>query len=131
MVRALLKEMEEAQSRRGTLGVIVPEGMLDDMLVAARGQRIEVDAADWGRGRKITVLTPRQAKGLEFDHVLVAEPAEIAESGNAGHRQVYVSLTRSTQTLTILHARDLPAGFGERRVPALSVRSLPVWYESA
>jgi superfamily I DNA/RNA helicase len=109
MVRALLKEMEEAQTRWGTLGVIVPERMMDELLVAARGQRIAVDAADWGRGRKITVLTPRQAKGLEFDHVVVAEPSEIAEGGKDGYRQLYVSLTRSTQTLTTFHARNLPA----------------------
>lgn len=119
MVRALLKEMEEAQSRRGTLGVIVPEGMLDDLLVAARGQRIEVDAADWGRGRKITVLTPRQAKGLEFDHVVVAEPAEIAGDDSDGHRQLYVSLTRSTQTLKILHPRSLPAELVESKLDLL------------
>ncbi len=115
MIRALLKEMEEAQSRRGTLGAIVPEVILDDLLVAARGQRIEVDAADWGRGRKITVLSPRQAKGLEFDHVVVAEPAEIGGDGGDGHRQLYVSLTRSTQTLKILNARDLPVGMAAAR----------------
>jgi superfamily I DNA/RNA helicase len=108
MIRALLKEMEEAQSRRGTLGVIVPERMLDGLLVAARGQRIEVDAADWGRGRKITVLTPRQAKGLEFDHGAVAEPAEIVEGASDDHRQLYVSLTRPTQSLKVLLAGDLP-----------------------
>jgi len=117
MVRALLKEMEEAQSRRGTLGVIVPEPMLDDLLVAARGQRIEVDAADWGRGRKITVLTPRQAKGLEFDHVIVAEPSKIAAEVSDGSRQLYVALTRSTQTLKILHARDLPAKLATATTP--------------
>ncbi len=95
MIRALLKEMEEAQSRRGTLGAIVPEVILDDLLVAARGQRIEVDAADWGRGRKITVLSPRQAKGLEFDHVVVAEPAEIG--GDGGDGRLPLGLNRSWQ----------------------------------
>jgi DNA helicase IV len=109
MIRALLKEMEGAQSRRGTLGVVVPERLLDDLLVAARGQRIEVDAADWGRGRKITVLTPRQAKGLEFDHVVVAESSEIAWDASDGYRQLYVSLTRSTQTLRVLHTREPPS----------------------
>jgi len=123
MVRALLKEMEEDQSRRGTLGVIVPEGMLDNLLVAARGQRIEVDAADWGRGRKITVLTPRQAKGLEFDHVVVAEPAEIAGQTRDGHRKLYVSLTRSTQTLTILHGRALPPELSSTAGIAKSARA--------
>jgi superfamily I DNA/RNA helicase len=95
-------------SRRGTLGVIVPPRMLDDLLVRARANHLEVDAADWGRGRKITVLTPRHAKGLEFDHVVVAEPSEIVAAGPDGYRQLYVSLTRSTQTLKVLHSGALP-----------------------
>jgi len=43
-------------------------------------------------------------KGLEFDHVVVVEPALIPK------RELYVALTRPTKTLTILHAEDLPAG---------------------
>jgi DNA helicase IV len=51
----------------------------------------------------VPVLTPREAKGLEFDHVVVVEPAAIES------RHLYVALTRPTKTLTVLHARDLPA----------------------
>jgi DNA helicase IV len=58
----------------------------------------------------VPVLTPREAKGLEFDHVVVVEPARIAEEGGAsGLRELYVALTRPTQTLTVVHARPLPA----------------------
>jgi DNA helicase IV len=53
------------------------------------------------------VLTPRQAKGLEFDHVVVVEPALIAER-EQGLRHLYVALTRPTKTLVVLHARKLP-----------------------
>jgi DNA helicase IV len=115
LVRALLREMEQTMSRRGTLGVIVPDRILDDLLVRARVNGLEVDAADWGRGRKITVLSPRHAKGLEFDHVVVAEPGEIATSGPDGYRQLYVALTRSTQTLKVLHGGDLPEGLAGAR----------------
>jgi DNA helicase IV len=52
----------------------------------------------------VPVLTPREVKGLEFDHVVVVEPALIPK------RELYVALTRPTKTLTILHAEDLPAG---------------------
>ena len=50
------------------------------------------------------VLTPRQAKGLEFDHVVVVEPALIPTL-----RELYVALTRPTKTLVVVHARPLPA----------------------
>lgn len=115
LVRALLREMELTMSRRGTLGVIVPGRILDDLLVRARVNGLEVDAADWGRGRKITVLSPRHAKGLEFDHVVVAEPEEIAKSGPDGYRQLYVALTRSTQTLKVVHGGELPEALAAAR----------------
>jgi DNA helicase IV len=57
----------------------------------------------------IPVLSPRDAKGLEFDHVVVVEPAAIAEEGGEnGLREVYVALTRPTKTLVVVHARPLP-----------------------
>ena len=52
-----------------------------------------------------------EAKGLEFDQVVVVEPGAIlAESARGGH-DLYVALTRATQELVVLHAADLPAGF--------------------
>ena len=57
----------------------------------------------------VPVLTPRESKGLEFDHVVVVEPAAIAEEGGAGGlRELYVALTRPTQTLTVVHSRPNP-----------------------
>jgi superfamily I DNA/RNA helicase len=56
------------------------------------------------------ILTPRQAKGLEFDHVVVVEPAAVAEDGDRGLRELYVALTRPTKTLVVVHARALPDG---------------------
>jgi DNA helicase IV len=58
------------------------------------------------------VLTPRQAKGLEFDHVVVVEPAAVADDGDRGLRELYVALTRPTKTLIVVHARPLPEPLG-------------------
>ncbi len=55
----------------------------------------------------IPLLSPRRAKGLEFDHVVVVEPALIAE-GETGMRALYVALTRPTRTLVVVHSRPLP-----------------------
>ena len=62
----------------------------------------------------IPLLSPRRAKGLEFDHVVVVEPALIAE-GATGLRELYVALTRPTRTLVVVHARPLPAPLAGRR----------------
>ena len=50
----------------------------------------------------IAVLTARDAKGLEFDHVFVVDPDDIATQARRGS-DVYVACTRATQTLHLVH----------------------------
>jgi DNA helicase IV len=56
-----------------------------------------------------TVLAPQDAKGLEFDSVVVVEPAAIAGGTAQGLRLLYVALTRAVQELIVVHGRPLPA----------------------
>ena len=57
----------------------------------------------------LAVYTPEEVKGLEFDRVSVVEPARLL----AGYSQasLYVTLTRATQELQIVHTEPLPIGF--------------------
>jgi DNA helicase IV len=48
-------------------------------------------------------------KGLEIDESLVVEPSRIVELDPQGLRLLYVALTRSTRSLTVVHGLDLPA----------------------
>ena len=64
---------------------------------------------------RATVLAPADAKGLEFDAVVVAEPAAIARGTPQGLRLLYVALTRAVQELVVVHARPLPAALSSRR----------------
>jgi DNA helicase IV len=61
----------------------------------------------------VTVVSPPEAKGLEFDAVVVVEPAKFVpatgDEHRAGLRLLYVALTRAVQTLTIVHREPLPA----------------------
>jgi DNA helicase IV len=76
----------------------------DDGLLAIIGPRSLVES---GVLEDTYVLTPPQAKGLEFDHVVVIEPALIAEEGGErGLRELYVALTRPTKTLVVVHSRE-------------------------
>ncbi|MDI2027414.1 RNA polymerase recycling motor ATPase HelR [Saccharopolyspora sp. TS4A08] len=52
-------------------------------------------------------VTPTATKGLEFDAVLLVEPAEILRTPR-GAADLYVALTRATQRLGILHTGPLP-----------------------
>ena len=57
----------------------------------------------------VTVVPVTLAKGLEFDHVVVVEPARIAAAEARGLHRLYVALTRAVSRLTVLHTSDLPA----------------------
>ena len=56
----------------------------------------------------MVVLEVHEAKGLEFDSVIVVEPAAIIDAADHGLGDLYVALTRATQRLGIVHARPLP-----------------------
>jgi DNA helicase IV len=57
---------------------------------------------------RITVVPATLAKGLEYDHVVVAEPATIAAAEPRGLRRLYVVLTRAVSRLVVVHGRPLP-----------------------
>jgi DNA helicase IV len=57
---------------------------------------------------QLTVVPVGLAKGLEFDHVIVVEPATIAGAEARGLQRLYVALTRAVSRLTVLHTRPLP-----------------------
>jgi DNA helicase IV len=52
------------------------------------------------------------AKGLEFDDVIVVEPARIVAAEPRGLHRLYVALTRAVSRLTVVHAEPLPTGLG-------------------
>ena len=66
-------------------------------------------------------VPPSETKGLEFDAVLVVDPARILADGPRGAAELYVALTRATQRLGVLHPEPLPqalAGLTEIGTPA-------------
>jgi DNA helicase IV len=86
VVAEMVARMEE-EIGEGTVAVIAPDG-----------STLNVDAL---------LLPPRATKGLEFDGVIVVEPATIM-SGPAGAADLYVALTRATQRLGVVHTDPLP-----------------------
>ena len=78
--------------------------------LAALGRAVSADPADGSAvdvGSDLVLLTPVQSKGLEFDVVVLLEPAEVLDDGPG---DLYVAMTRPTQALHVVHARPLPAG---------------------
>ena len=67
--------------------------------------------ATGGLDAQVSVMSVREAKGLEFDSVVLLEPAEVVAESRRGINDLYVGLTRPTQRLTVLHTTALPPGF--------------------
>ncbi|MEV0720009.1 ATP-binding domain-containing protein, partial [Asanoa sp. NPDC050611] len=57
----------------------------------------------------VTVVPASLVKGLEYDHVIVVEPADIVAAEPRGLARLYVALTRAVAGLVVLHAKPLPA----------------------
>jgi DNA helicase IV len=91
------------------VGCVAAPADVDDTerALAAAGIAYGIAERD-GLGKQVTVLSAPEAKGLEFDAVVVVEPAAIAGDSARGLRLLYVALTRPIQHLSIVHARPLP-----------------------
>lgn len=98
---AAYEEAARLAGAEGLLAVIAP--------VSLRGD-VEATPGSLFDDSRISVLTPREVKGMEFDHVIVAEPALIVEEAASGQglKELYVALTRPTTTLVVVHSRPLP-----------------------
>jgi DNA helicase IV len=90
----------------GKLAVIAPAARIAELAAAlpdaVPGESVEV------LDSPVALLTVGQAKGLEFDRVVLADPAGIWSQSPAGGHDLYVALTRATHRLTVIHDTDLP-----------------------
>ncbi|MGW1704152.1 HelD family protein [Streptomyces sp. NPDC002206] len=101
---------EAAALEDGRLAVLVPDTRRDELGAAVAES---VPGAVYGEEpdleSRVVVLGVRQAKGLEFDAVLIADPTEILARSTRGLNDLYVALTRATQRLGIIHGGPAPA----------------------
>lgn len=92
--------------RRDDIGTVVAEELASGGSVAL----ISVDRLDLPAADRLSLLSPGEAKGLEFDSVVLVEPAAVVAASPRGVSDLYVAMTRATQRLRIVHQRPLPPG---------------------
>ena len=106
---------EAALGRPGSVAVICADAHVQETAAALRAAGLgfsvlgasaepDSDGAD-----RLTLVPVTLAKGLEFDHVILVEPASIATGEAYGLRRLYVALTRAVSRLTVFHAEPLPS----------------------
>ena len=120
-VAALADRLRGVLAREGSVGVVVPDSSagaasraLGDIDHRVLGEPTDDAEQEWDA--RVEVVPASLAKGLEFDHVVLLEPAAVVAAEHdrvTGLRRLYVCLTRAVTSLLVLHAEDLPAELGK------------------
>ncbi len=106
---ALTNVCADALTRPGSVAVISADSEVGEIAAMLRRSGVTHGILDGGSAESQVVIVPvGLAKGLEFDHVIVVEPAVIAAAEARGLQRLYVALTRAVSRLTVLHSRGLP-----------------------
>src|SRR4051812_25153085 len=95
----------------GSIGVVCADDAVDEVvaLLGAAGLPAAALSDDGEAAARVAVVPAVLAKGLEFDAVVVVDPAAIVAAEPRGLHRLYVVLTRAVSTLVVLHRSDLPA----------------------
>jgi DNA helicase IV len=111
---ALAEAVLAALDQEGTVGVIVPDRSVSGVRSLLERAAVAFDLLGEDAqifGSRVNLVPATLAKGLEFDHVVLLEPADIV-AGEAdevtGLRRLYVCLTRAVTSLVVVHSGELP-----------------------
>jgi DNA helicase IV len=110
---AAVAAVRRALAYEGSVGVIVADADAAALVAALRTAGVPVAAGDDVDSQdRVTVMPATLVKGLEYDHVVVVEPAAIVAAEPRGLHRLYVVLTRAVSRLTVVHREPLPDPLG-------------------
>jgi DNA helicase IV len=129
----LVEAITQTMRNEGTVGVIVADAAVTDVRKLLEREQLDYNligedpqifdaradlprvAVDVTQALKPILVPASLAKGLEFDHVVLVEPADIVAREPdhvTGLRRLYVCLTRAVTSLVVVHAAELPTALG-------------------
>jgi DNA helicase IV len=110
LTAAVVAEVRDALAYAGSVAVILADQQAPAVLAALHDAGVAAASAEEvGAEERVTVVPASLAKGLEYDHVVVVEPAAIVAAEPRGLHRLYVVLTRAVSRLAVLHREPLPA----------------------
>ena len=110
---SVVAAVRSALALQGTVGLVVADAAMASTaaLLEAAGIAYALMGSEESLDARLDLVPASLAKGLEFDHVVVVEPADIVAAEGEPHRglrRLYVVLTRAVSGLTVVHAKPLP-----------------------
>jgi DNA helicase IV len=106
---ATLVEVTAALEHEGSVAVIAADAAVERLRAHLAAAGIEAATPDDVETEaRVTLVPAAMAKGLEYDHVVVVEPADIVAAEPRGLNRLYVVLTRAVSRLSVVHAKPLP-----------------------
>ncbi|MFH8594105.1 HelD family protein [Streptomyces rimosus] len=114
---AVIAACREALAKEGSIGLIAADARLPALRAAldAAGLAVLSPGEETSAEARLTLVPATLAKGLEYDYVVLDEPAAIVDGEpdeRTGLRRLYVCLTRPVSGLTVVHAAGLPERLG-------------------
>ncbi|MEU4622413.1 AAA family ATPase [Actinoplanes sp. NPDC023801] len=104
-----LAEVTAALAHEGSVAVIAADAAVDRLRAQLDTAGVEHSAPDEvDDPARVSVVPATLVKGLEYDHVVVHEPADIVAAEPKGLNRLYVVLTRAVTRLSVLHSKPLP-----------------------
>ncbi|MFG2135384.1 HelD family protein [Streptomyces sp. NPDC048650] len=110
---AVLAACDRALAKEGSIGLIAAQARVPVLraALAAAGVSCLAPGEETSAEARLTLVPATLAKGLEYDHVVLDEPAAIIDGEpdeRTGLRRLYVCLTRAVSGLEVVHAAGLP-----------------------
>ncbi len=117
LTAAVLAACRESLGREGSIGLIAADSRIPVLreALAAAGLEHLSPGQETSDDARLTLVPATLAKGLEYDYVVLDEPAAIIDGEpdeRTGLRRLYVCLTRAVSGLIVLHSAGLPAALG-------------------
>ncbi|MEU0370072.1 UvrD-helicase domain-containing protein [Streptomyces sp. NPDC006283] len=114
---AVVAACTQALENEGSIGLIAADSRVPALAAALTGAGLPhlSPGEETTAGSRLTLVPASLAKGLEYDYVVLDEPATIVACEpdlRTGLRRLYVALTRAVSGLTVLHAKPLPPQLG-------------------
>lgn len=107
-VAGAVAEVRTALESAGSVGLIAADAAVPALRRALTGAGIAAALVGAEVDERVSIVPASLAKGLEFDSVVVVEPADIVAAEPRGLRRLYVVLTRAVSRLTVVHSTPLP-----------------------